>query len=274
MKNIPFFTILIITSLCIIIAQALKALKNNQPYSVINTTVIPPNNNKQEYISYAPYFWPFCDGINVTDPETQCFYKRINGKVNCDAKIPSDPNDSTSMVRDVLSLSISYQLYNCENFAKKAAFYVVLPTRLQSTNARAWDRGRSYNQFNCHYQLTFVDGESINAINNGGGTFVIKSSKKRNQDKEEHQYQTKECKIDEFFPPTSQSNQTLKIDHNNDVTLESYLMRYNIIDITRSSATEARSLLKDNWEDIIDTIEKFSNSDRKIHLYGTTAQYL
>ncbi|GBB90638.1 hypothetical protein RclHR1_17660002 [Rhizophagus clarus] len=258
MKNIPFFTILIITSLCIIIAQgvnyidyvtiegleyfksynfsldkqcpalksinstALKALKNNQPYSVINTTVIPPNNNKQEYISYAPYFWPFCDGINVTDPETQCFYKRINGKVNCDAKIPSDPNDSTSMVRDVLSLSISYQLYNCENFAKKAAFYVVLPTRLQNYHiARAWDRGRSYNQFNCHYQLTFVDGESINAINNGGGTFVIKSSKKRNQDKEEHQYQTKECKIDEFFPPTSQSNQTLKIDHNNDVTLES-----------------------------------------------------
>ena len=34
-------------------------------------------------------------------------------------------------------------------------------------------------------------------------------------------------------------------------------MRYNIIDTTRSSATEARSLLKDNWEDIIDTIEKF-----------------
>ncbi|GBB95833.1 hypothetical protein RclHR1_02620024 [Rhizophagus clarus] len=160
MKNIPFFTILIITSLCIIIAQgklgeyvyidyvtiegleyfkshnlsspssalnsinstALKALKNNQPYSVINTTVTPPNNNKQEYISYAPYFWPFCgcDGKNVTDPETQCLYKQIDGKVNGDVEILSDPHDSTSMVRDVLSLSISYLLYNDEDFAKKA----------------------------------------------------------------------------------------------------------------------------------------------------------
>ncbi|CAG8645451.1 10952_t:CDS:2, partial [Dentiscutata heterogama] len=35
------------------------------------------------------------------------------------------------------------------------------------------------------------------------------------------------------------------------------LMRYNIIDTTRSSATEARKLLKDYWEDIISTIEKF-----------------
>ncbi|CAG8820943.1 41771_t:CDS:10, partial [Gigaspora margarita] len=35
------------------------------------------------------------------------------------------------------------------------------------------------------------------------------------------------------------------------------LMRYNIIETTRSSATEARKLLKDYWEDIISTIEKF-----------------
>ena len=58
--------------------------------------------------------------MNVTDPETQCPYIRHDGKVNCDVKIPSDPDDSTSMVRDLLSLSISYQLYKSENFVKKA----------------------------------------------------------------------------------------------------------------------------------------------------------
>lgn len=40
-------------------------------------------------------------------------------------------------------------------------------------------------------------------------------------------------------------------------TLFYSLMRYNIIDTTRSSATEARKLLRDYWEDVISTIENF-----------------
>jgi hypothetical protein len=38
------------------------------------------------------------------------------------------------------------------------------------------------------------------------------------------------------------------------------LMRYNILDTTSSSATEARKIFKENWNDIINTIEGFLTS--------------
>ncbi|RGB25967.1 alginate lyase-domain-containing protein [Rhizophagus diaphanus] len=87
----------------------------------MNTTVTPPNGNKREYISYAPYLWPSCKGIkNITDPETQCPYKPRDGLYNPDVRNLSDPVDSRNMVKDVLSLSIFYQLHGDENFAEKA----------------------------------------------------------------------------------------------------------------------------------------------------------
>ncbi|CAG8748163.1 2571_t:CDS:10, partial [Rhizophagus irregularis] len=39
------------------------------------------------------------------------------------------------------------------------------------------------------------------------------------------------------------------------------LMRYNIIDTTASSATEARKLFEEHWDDIISTVEKFLTSN-------------
>ncbi|CAG8555342.1 7611_t:CDS:2 [Funneliformis mosseae] len=156
MKNLLFFPILYIT-LNVIVAQAAvnvdyitidgldyfkehgdksnpalksinsfasRALKLDKPYSVINTTVIPPNGDKREYFSYAPYSWPNCDGIpNVTDPQTQCPYETRDGKTNPDVKNLSDPSDSRKMIDSVVSLSISYELNDgdiAENFARKA----------------------------------------------------------------------------------------------------------------------------------------------------------
>ena len=72
----------------------MEALKIDSPYSVINKTVTPPNKNKREYISYA--------------------------RDDIDAEGPSDPIYSENMVRDVLSLSISYHLYDDDSFANKA----------------------------------------------------------------------------------------------------------------------------------------------------------
>ncbi|CAI2172801.1 4992_t:CDS:10, partial [Funneliformis geosporum] len=103
---------------------ALKALKQDKPYSVTNTTVIPPNGDKREYLSYAPYLWPNCDGIqNVSDPQTQCPYKSYDGMFNPDVKKLSDPSDSRKMIDSVVSLSFAYKLNDgdkAENFARKA----------------------------------------------------------------------------------------------------------------------------------------------------------
>jgi hypothetical protein len=38
-------------------------------------------------------------------------------------------------------------------------------------------------------------------------------------------------------------------------------MRYNILDTTSSSATEARNLFKEHWDDIIRIIEEFLTSN-------------
>uniref|UniRef100_U9TFV7 Uncharacterized protein n=1 Tax=Rhizophagus irregularis (strain DAOM 181602 / DAOM 197198 / MUCL 43194) TaxID=747089 RepID=U9TFV7_RHIID len=42
------------------------------------------------------------------------------------------------------------------------------------------------------------------------------------------------------------------------------LMRYNIIDTTASSATEARKLFEEHWDDIISTVEKFLTSSPNV----------
>lgn len=39
------------------------------------------------------------------------------------------------------------------------------------------------------------------------------------------------------------------------------LLRYNIIDTTISSATEARKLIKEHWDNVINTIERFLTSN-------------
>ncbi|CAG8776915.1 4618_t:CDS:1, partial [Rhizophagus irregularis] len=39
------------------------------------------------------------------------------------------------------------------------------------------------------------------------------------------------------------------------------LMRYNILDTAKSSATEARNLFRRHWDDIIGTIEEFLTSN-------------
>ena len=42
------------------------------------------------------------------------------------------------------------------------------------------------------------------------------------------------------------------------------LMRYNIIDTTASSATEARKLFEEHWNDIISTVENFLTSSPNV----------
>ncbi|CAI2190844.1 11119_t:CDS:10 [Funneliformis geosporum] len=48
------------------------------------------------------------------------------------------------------------------------------------------------------------------------------------------------------------------------------LMRYNIIDTTSSSATEARKLFKEHWDNVISTIERFLTSNTEQDTYQDT----
>ncbi|CAI2193823.1 9454_t:CDS:2, partial [Funneliformis geosporum] len=95
-----------------------------------------------------------------------------------------------------------------------------MDTRLDYHIARAWESGRSHDHINYH-QPTFIDGGTINAINNGaisGGTFITESSKKSDQEKDDHKEQTntKRTKIEHFFTrdiTPSQFKENVYIDH-------------------------------------------------------------
>ncbi|KAG9287141.1 hypothetical protein G9A89_001035 [Geosiphon pyriformis] len=98
-----------------------NALKNKNPYSVINSTIKPPNSDTHEYYSWAPYQWPDCTGIKgVTDEATQCPYKQRDGEYITDLNKLSDKDDVGTMVKDVITLSLAYTLYGDEKYAAKA----------------------------------------------------------------------------------------------------------------------------------------------------------
>ncbi|CAG8523859.1 14321_t:CDS:2 [Ambispora leptoticha] len=100
-----------------------KALQNKNPYSVTNTTQIPPNGDKHYYYSWAVYWWPDCSGVPsnlAKDPAHNCPYKQRDGQYIPDLNDLSDPTASVSMIDDVFSLSISYALFGDEKYAIKA----------------------------------------------------------------------------------------------------------------------------------------------------------
>ncbi|CAG8621136.1 11647_t:CDS:2 [Ambispora gerdemannii] len=100
-----------------------RALQNQNPYSVTNSTRSPPNGDKHYYYSWAVYSWPDCSGVPsdlAKDPEHNCPYRRRDGQDAPDLKSLSDSTDSPSMIKDVFSSSISYALYGDEKYAEKA----------------------------------------------------------------------------------------------------------------------------------------------------------
>ncbi|CAG8758295.1 18257_t:CDS:2, partial [Racocetra fulgida] len=124
--------------------------------------------------------------------------------------------------------------------------------------AKSWNNERSRNRIYLHQPT--ITGENINGfINmNKNGTFVSGSSiSKRDHEGDEHKDRTKKMKtidsqIDEFFSPVK-THENMNNDHDNaEVALEPqcHLPEEELED-------KARKLLKDYWEDVISTIEKF-----------------
>ncbi|KAG9302542.1 hypothetical protein G9A89_007246 [Geosiphon pyriformis] len=104
-------------------AKANSALVNKGSYTVTTGRgmQIPPNGNKHEYYSWAPYLHADCSKIRrVKNPMIDCPYKRIDGLFASDLKLLADPKESGNMITDVLALTIYYFLYDDEEYAKKA----------------------------------------------------------------------------------------------------------------------------------------------------------
>jgi hypothetical protein len=97
-----------------LIAQADAALPH-RPGSVMDKTTVPLSNDRHDYLSIAPYWWP--DPANPTGP-----YVRRDGEVN--PKRDTDAYDRTAIGRmstDAETLSLAYFYSGDRRYADKAA---------------------------------------------------------------------------------------------------------------------------------------------------------
>ncbi|CAG8574562.1 9079_t:CDS:2 [Paraglomus occultum] len=102
--------------------NAQTALANPNPYSVINSSVVPPDKDMHQFYSWAPYWWPNCKGIkNVKDEQTDCPYEQKDGQYVPDIGKISDPKDASKLTTDVTTMALAYALNGDENLATKTA---------------------------------------------------------------------------------------------------------------------------------------------------------
>lgn len=95
-------------------SEAQAALKAG-PYSVVSKSVTPPSEDKHDYMSRAPYYWP-----DPAKPDGLPYISR-DGERNPEIKNITDYDNMWKMAWDVETLSLAYYLTGNENYARKAA---------------------------------------------------------------------------------------------------------------------------------------------------------
>jgi len=100
------------------------------PWSVVNKTVLPPSGNKQDYMSWAPYFWPNCTGVgNTTELQpsqiwTECPYVYRDGMFNPDRLLVNNTGDFEAMSDAVFYNALAWVLTGSAKYSANAAHFV------------------------------------------------------------------------------------------------------------------------------------------------------
>ena len=105
----------VLDALAHLVERADAALEKG-PFSVTHKTVMPPSGDKQDYMSFGPYWWP------NPDTEDGLPYIRRDGEVNPSAR--TDGSDSPRlgvMARSVLTLALAYYYTGEDVYAERAA---------------------------------------------------------------------------------------------------------------------------------------------------------
>ncbi|KAL1914304.1 uncharacterized protein VTP21DRAFT_9042 [Calcarisporiella thermophila] len=97
-----------------------RIMEQNKLYTITETGRIPPNRNNHYYYSFAPYWWPDCQGIeNVTNPEIQCPYVRRDGQTNPDSKKLTSSSILYDFITNSTYLAVAYKLYENNEYAQR-----------------------------------------------------------------------------------------------------------------------------------------------------------
>ena len=88
---------------------------NAGPFSVTNKTLLPPSDDKHDYMSIAPYWWP--------DPNSPSGlpYVRRDGQINPERDKTSDRGALDAMIQSIKTLGLAYFLTGRESYATQAA---------------------------------------------------------------------------------------------------------------------------------------------------------
>jgi hypothetical protein len=88
---------------------------NTGPFSVINKPLLPPNGDKHDYRSTAPYWWPNPNSANGLP------YVRRDGEMNPERDKTSDRSALDAMIQNVKTLGLAYFFTGRESYSTQAA---------------------------------------------------------------------------------------------------------------------------------------------------------
>ncbi|KAF7982783.1 hypothetical protein HWV62_25687 [Athelia sp. TMB] len=126
------------------IVQWADFLAAQGPWAVTNKTVTAPTGNLQDYLSWAPYYWPNCTGVGntteLTPPQiwAQCTYYDRDGMFNPDRLLVNNTGDFQAMSDAVFYNTLAWVLTGHSNYSANAAHYIdtwfLNPTTGQTPN--------------------------------------------------------------------------------------------------------------------------------------------
>ncbi|OBZ76953.1 hypothetical protein A0H81_03400 [Grifola frondosa] len=106
------------------------AANGGSPWTVTSKTIMPPSQDKHDYVSWAPYSWPNCTGVgNTTEltPEqiwVTCPYYTRDGLFNPDARLVNDVGAFGNMSDAVFYNALAWAINGSSVYSANVAQYI------------------------------------------------------------------------------------------------------------------------------------------------------
>ncbi|KAG8713018.1 hypothetical protein FRC11_013561 [Ceratobasidium sp. 423] len=104
-----------------------KHLAVQGPWTVTTKPILPPTNDKHDFMSLRPYFWPDCSGVGNDTELTNdqiyktCPYVRRDGQFNPDARMVNDTGAFQTMTDSIFYNALAWSFTKDPSFSGNIA---------------------------------------------------------------------------------------------------------------------------------------------------------